>query len=47
MLTKKEIQELIDEHNSSVKLLKPTVTLKSSIVWNSFSHTYVNDAKQE
>ena len=43
MLTKKETQELIDKHNSSLKLVKPTITSKSSVVWNSFSHIYVSD----
>lgn len=47
MLTKKEIQELIDKHSSSLKLVKPTITSKSSVVWSSFSHIYVNDDKQE
>ncbi|CAF1483898.1 unnamed protein product [Rotaria sordida] len=47
MLTKKEIEELIDNQNSSLKIVKPTVTQKSSDVWNFFSHIYVNDVKQE
>ncbi|CAF1509555.1 unnamed protein product [Rotaria sordida] len=47
MLTKKEIEQLIDKKNSSLKIVKPTVTPKSSAVWNSFSHIYVKDIKQE
>jgi hypothetical protein len=47
MLTKKEIEQLIDKQNSSLKIVKPTITPKSSAVWNSFSCIYVNDIKQE
>ncbi|CAF4312008.1 unnamed protein product [Rotaria sp. Silwood2] len=47
MLTKKEIEELIDNQHSSLKIVKPKVTEKSSDVWNFFSHIYVNDVKQE
>ena len=47
MLTKKEIESLIDNQNSSLKIVKPTVTQKSSDVWNFFSHIYMNDVKQE
>ena len=46
-LTKKEIEALIDNQNSSLKIVKPTVTQKTSDVWNFFSHIYVNDVKQE
>ena len=47
MLSKKQIQELIDKENSSLKIVKPTITPKSSVVWNSFSCIYVNNVKQE
>jgi hypothetical protein len=47
MLTKKEIEQLIDKQDSSLRIVKPTVTPKSSAVWNSFSCIYVNDIKQE
>ncbi len=47
MLTKKEIKQLIDKQNLSLKIVKPMVTPKSSAVWNSFSCIYVNDIKQE
>ncbi len=47
MLTKKEIQELFNKQDSSLKIVKPTVTPKSSTVWNSFSCIYVTDVKQE
>ena len=47
MLTKKEIEQLIEKKNSSLKIVKPTVTPKSSAVWNNFSCIYVNDIKQE
>ncbi|CAF3948649.1 unnamed protein product [Rotaria sp. Silwood1] len=47
MLTKKEIEELIENQSSSLKIVKPIVTPKSSSVWNFFSHIYVNDVKQE
>ncbi len=47
MLTKKEIKQLIDKQNLSLKIIKPIVTPKSSAVWNSFSCIYVNDIKQE
>ncbi len=47
MLTKKEIKQLIDKQNLSLKIAKPMVTPKSSAVWNSFSCIYVNDIKQE
>jgi hypothetical protein len=47
MLTKKEIQQLIDKENLSSKIVKSMVTPKSSAVWNSFSCIYVNDIKQE
>ncbi|CAF0968562.1 unnamed protein product [Adineta ricciae] len=47
MLSKKEIQELIDKENSSLKIVKPTITPKSSSVWISFCYIYVNDIKQE
>ncbi len=32
MLTKKEIEQLIDKQNSSLRIVKPTVTPKSSAV---------------
>ncbi|CAF1153450.1 unnamed protein product [Rotaria magnacalcarata] len=47
MLTKKEIEQLIDKRNSSLKIVKPKITSKSSAVWNSFNYIYVNDIKQE
>ncbi len=47
MLTKKEIKQLIDKQNLSLKIVKSMVTPKSSAVWNSFSCIYVNDIKQE
>jgi hypothetical protein len=47
MLTKKEIEKLIDQQNSRLKIVRPTVTPKSSPVWKSFSLIYVNDIKQE
>lgn len=47
MLTKKEIQTLIHTKDSSVTVIKPVVTAKSSPVWNNFNHIYVNDTKQE
>jgi hypothetical protein len=47
MLTKKAIKQLIDKQNSSLRIVKPTVTPKSSAVWNSFSCIYVNNIKQE
>jgi hypothetical protein len=47
MLTKKEIEQLIDKQNSSLRIVKPIVTPKFSAVWNSFSCMYVNDIKQE
>jgi hypothetical protein len=47
MLTKKAIEQLIDKQNSSLRIVKPTVTSKSSAVWNSFSCIYVNNIKQE
>ena len=45
MLTKKEIEQLIDQQNSFLKIVKPTVTPKSSPVWKIFSLIYVNDIK--
>ncbi|CAF3017431.1 unnamed protein product, partial [Rotaria sp. Silwood2] len=33
--------------NSSLRIVKPTVTQKSSAVWDSFSRIYVNDIKLE
>ncbi|CAF4484675.1 unnamed protein product, partial [Rotaria sp. Silwood2] len=47
MLAKKEIEQLINKQNSSLRIVKPIVTPKSSAVWNSFSCIYVNDIKQE
>ena len=40
MLTKKEIEALIDNQNSSLKLVTPTVTQMSSDVYN-FLLTYM------
>ena len=34
MLTKKEIEALIDNQNASLKIVEPTVTQKSLDVWN-------------
>jgi hypothetical protein len=47
MLTKKEIKQLIDKENLSLKIVKSMVTPKSSTAWNSFSCIYVNDIKHE
>jgi hypothetical protein len=47
MLTKTEIEQLISKQNSSLNIVKPIITPKSSAVWNSFNHIYVNDIKQE
>jgi hypothetical protein len=47
MLAKKEIEQLIDKQHSSLRIVKPTITPKSSAVWNSFNCIYVNDIKQE
>ena len=47
MLIKKEIEQLIDQQNSRLEIVKPRVTPKSSPVWKSFSLIYVNDIKQE
>ncbi len=47
MLTKKEIEQLIDKENSSLRIAKSTVTQKSSAVWNSFGCIYVNDIKRQ
>ena len=47
MLTKKEIEQLFSQQSSSLRIVKPTVTPRSSAVWNSFSCIYVNDIKQE
>jgi hypothetical protein len=47
MLAEKEIGELIDKKYSSLRIVKPTITPKSSAVWNSFNCIYVNDIKQE
>lgn len=47
MLTKREIQLLIDKNDPSLKIVKPVLTPKSSTVWKSFSYIYVNDNKQE
>ena len=44
ILIKKEIEQLIDQQNSYLKIVKPRVTPKSSPVWKSFS---LNDIKQE
>jgi len=40
MLTKKEIEQLIDQQNSCLKIVKPIVTPKSLPVWKSFSCIY-------
>jgi hypothetical protein len=47
MLTKKEIEQFIEKKNSSLKIIKTTITPKSSLVWNNFNCIYVNDVKQE
>ena len=47
MLTKREIEQLADKGNSSLRIIKATVTSKSSTIWYSFSCIYVNDIKQE
>ncbi len=47
MLTKKEIEQLIDKQKLSLRIVKPIVRPKSSAVWNSFSCIYVNNIKQE
>ncbi|CAM4905523.1 unnamed protein product [Rotaria socialis] len=47
VLTKKEIEQLFSQKISSLRIVKPTVTPRSSAVWNSFSCIYVNDIKQE
>jgi hypothetical protein len=47
MLAKKEIEELIDKKHSSLRIVKPTITPKSSAVGDSFHCIFVNDIKQE
>ena len=47
MLTKEEINKLIDEGDLSLKVTKPLITEKSSPVWKDFNHIYVSDVKQE
>jgi len=47
MLTKTEIEQLISEQNSSLNIVKATITPKSSAMRNRFNHIYMNDIKQE